>query len=164
MTYGYADNKRDVFNDVDKMYQDEAYYSNKMRPELNKLLENINFGDTLVVKSVSHLSWGVRNVVNLVGKLLDEGVILKILDIERYDLKNIVNDFAKADRRQFAKIKEATLRHAGGPKIKIDKDSWLAYYMLYKNKSIKKLEMAEKLGLSIATFYRRFREYEASLV
>jgi DNA invertase Pin-like site-specific DNA recombinase len=166
MIIGYSDNTHDVLQDVDQMYFDDVTYSNPLRPKLNELINNLKAGDTIAVKSISQLNWGLRNLILLVTKLLDKGVNIKIVDlnVDLVEYKAVLKDFANSDRRKFEKIKEATLKNLGRTKTKskADQDLWNAYYTLLKNKSITKMEMAEKLGLTIPTFYLHFRKYEAS--
>lgn len=164
MIIGYADNPYDVIPDVAQMYFDDVTYSNPLRPKLNELINNLKPGDIIAVKSISQLNWGLRNLILLVTKLLDKGVNIKIVDlnVDLIDLKNILKDFASSDKRKIEKIREATLKRVGKPQSKVNQNLWNAYYTLVKNKSITKMEMAEKLGLTIPTFYRHFRKYESS--
>lgn len=165
MIKGYADNPFDQIPNVDIMYNDDVTYSNPYRPKLTELLNDLKPGDIIAVKSLAQLNWGIRNLVTLVTELLDKDVTIKVVDInvDLVDHQALITDIANSDKRRFAKIKESTQRGGGRQFIKIDPKLWNAYYTLVKEKSITKTEMAYKLGLTLPTFYRRFRKYEKSL-
>lgn len=164
MIYGYADNTKDVINDVNKMYSDDVTHSNLLRPNLELLLSVLKPNDTVVVKSLGQLNWGVRNLLLLLIKLLNNDVNVKIFDLN-VDLsmyKGLIEDIFSANTRQFEQLKNVSPK----PKRKINKINkplWDAYYLLLKEKSIGKKEMAQKLGLTLPTFYRHFKQYESSL-
>lgn len=166
MTYGYADNKHESINDVEKMYTDDVTYSNPNRDQLNKLLNIVQSGDTIVIKSLAQLNWGTRNILLLITKLLDKDVNLRVVDlnVNLKSYKDIFKSILDSDRRRFQLIKIANMNRERNKIIKIDPELWNAYYILVKNKSITKIEMAKKLGISIPTFYRRLRDYEKSIM
>lgn len=163
MTYGYADNTKDVINDVNKMYCDDVTHSNLLRPNLEILLSILKPNDTLVVKSLGQLTWGVRNLLLLLIKLLNNDVNVKIVDlnVNLSMYKGLIQDIFSANTRQFEQLKKVSAK----PKRKtnLNKPLWDAYYTLLKEKSIGKKEMAQKLGLTLPTFYRHFKQYESSL-
>lgn len=161
MKFGYADNLNDKIANVDKMYNDDVKYSNTLRPQLDKLLKQLKPTDTLVVKSLSQLSWSIKNVIKMLTELLDKNVnvITEDNSINCFSSRSLLSSILQIENRRFSKVRKET--YVSRKKIEIDSDLWNAYYTLWKNKSIRKIDWIEKMGVSEATFHRRFREFKA---
>jgi DNA invertase Pin-like site-specific DNA recombinase len=50
------------------------------RPELQKLFEFIQSGDTLICKSIDRLARNTKDLLEVVDSLIGKGVIVKFLD------------------------------------------------------------------------------------
>ena len=59
---------------VDKVYIDRMSGKNTNRPELQKMMEYVRRGDTVVVESISRFARNTRDLLELVEKLTAKGV------------------------------------------------------------------------------------------
>jgi DNA invertase Pin-like site-specific DNA recombinase len=62
-----------------KLFQEKTSGSRAVRPEFSKALEALREGDTLVIWKLDRLGRSVKNLVDLVGELHNEGVQFKSL-------------------------------------------------------------------------------------
>lgn len=159
MKFGYADNLIDKISDVDKMYNDDVRYTNNIRPNLDALLNNLKPGDVIVVKELSQLSWSIKNVIKLLTELLNKNVNIITDDnaINCLSSRSLLSSILKIENHRFGKVRKET--YVSRKKIEIDQNLWNAYYLLWKNKSIRKIDWMHQMGLSQPTFYRRLREF-----
>lgn len=59
---------------VEQIYIDKASGKNTNRPELNKMLDYVRAGDTVIVESISRFARNTRDLLELVEKLTAKGV------------------------------------------------------------------------------------------
>lgn len=59
---------------VDELYIDRASGKNAQRPELQKLMEYVRRGDTVIVESISRFARNTRDLLELVERLTVKGV------------------------------------------------------------------------------------------
>jgi hypothetical protein len=165
MRIGYADNLNDVISDVDKMYNDDVTKKQYKRPNLKLLLASLKSDDTLVVKNLGHLSWGIKNVLALLLRLLRNNIDVYISDYNEKlsDHKIILEMLNDCNIRKLYKMNQNVKRKENSNKIKVDTRLWDAYYAMHQKKLIKKPEMAKQLGLTLPTFYRHFATYKRSI-
>lgn len=85
--YGYArvstaeqnlNRQLDMLNKygIDKIYSEKITGTRKDRPELQKMLENLSNGDTVVIESLSRLGRSTKNLIELMELFNDKGVNL----------------------------------------------------------------------------------------
>lgn len=60
--------------DVDELYIDRASGKNAQRPELQKMMEYVRRGDTVIVESISRFARNTRDLLELVEQLTAKGV------------------------------------------------------------------------------------------
>lgn len=60
--------------DVDQIYIDKASGKHSNRPELNKMMDYVRQGDTVIVESISRFARNTRDLLDLVEKLTSKGV------------------------------------------------------------------------------------------
>ena len=60
--------------DVDEVYIDRMSGKNTNRPELQKMMEYVRRGDTVIVESISRFARNTRDLLELVEKLSAKGV------------------------------------------------------------------------------------------
>jgi DNA invertase Pin-like site-specific DNA recombinase len=169
MIFGYSDNNDDVLINVDKMYIDNVRLKSRARPNLQRLIDEANDGDQIIVKSISHFGWGIRTVILMMCKLISKGVTIK--DVNNYintscdSTFKIISCFRDIDSRRFQNVHVSkTKKNSTRPdKIVIESRLWNGYYQLWKNKGITKQEWGRNLGISPATFYRLFKEFKNQL-
>ena len=56
--------------DVDEIYIDKASGKNAQRPELQKMMDYVRQGDTVVVESISRFARNTRDLLELVERLM----------------------------------------------------------------------------------------------
>jgi len=59
---------------VDELYIDKASGKNAQRPELQKMMEYVRRGDTVIVESISRFARNTRDLLELVEQLTAKGV------------------------------------------------------------------------------------------
>lgn len=59
---------------VEQIYIDKARGKNTNRPELNRMLEYVRVGDTVIVESISRFARNTRDLLELVERLTAKGV------------------------------------------------------------------------------------------
>lgn len=59
---------------VDELYIDKSSGKNALRPELQKMMEYVRRGDTVIVESISRFARNTRDLLELVEKLTAKGV------------------------------------------------------------------------------------------
>ena len=61
---------------VDKIYQEKMSGTKKNRPELDKMLNSLQPGDTVVVESLSRLGRSVKNLTELMERFNSDRIRL----------------------------------------------------------------------------------------
>jgi len=64
----------------------------KDRPQLQKMLQDLQAGDEVVVKSLDRLSRSTKDMLDIVEKIKSRGATLKILDMN-FDTSFILGEF-----------------------------------------------------------------------
>lgn len=59
---------------VDEVYIDRMSGKNTSRPELQKMMEYVRHGDTVIVESISRFARNTRDLLDLVERLTEKGV------------------------------------------------------------------------------------------
>jgi len=59
---------------VDEVYIDRMSGKNTKRPELQKMMEYVRHGDTVIVESISRFARNTRDLLDLVERLTEKGV------------------------------------------------------------------------------------------
>lgn len=148
------------------LYNEKITGTKKHRPELDKLLDRITAGDTVVVESLSRLGRSTKDLITLI-ELFEEKDVNFISLKEQIDTRtstgkllfNIMSSLAQFERDLIAERTIEGLQAArrrgrcGGrprvPKAKIDKA-----IALYKTKQYSLKEIEELTGVKKATLYR----------
>lgn len=63
----------------DKIYQEKITGTKKDRPELDKLLEDLRSGDTIIISDLTRLSRSTKDLFNLVELIESKGAYIKSL-------------------------------------------------------------------------------------
>lgn len=148
------------------LYNEKITGTKKHRPELDKLLDRITAGDTVVVESLSRLGRSTKDLITLI-ELFEEKDVNFISLKEQIDTRtstgkllfNIMSSLAQFERDLIAERTIEGLQAArrrgrcGGrprvPKAKIDKA-----IALYKTKQYSLKEIEELTGVKKSTLYR----------
>ncbi len=149
------------------------------RVELNRMLDMIREGDTIVIYKLDRLARSMRHLVDLVAQIEEKGANLKSLNDAMVDTTtaqgklvfNIFASIAEFERNLISERTKAGLASAkkrgrvGGRPKGLSKEAKSKARMaasLYKNKDLSVSQICEDIGVSKATLYKylRFMEVE----
>ena len=156
----------DALAGCDKIYEEKASGAARSRPELNKMLDSLRSGDTLVVWKLDRLGRTVKQLVEFVADLQQRGIEFRSIT-EGIDTStpagrfffHIMAALAEMERDLIKERTRAGLDAAraqglvGGRKRAID-DKKLAKARLLLEGGTPPKEVAETLRVSVATLYR----------
>lgn len=149
-----------------KFFEDKVSGSRAERPGLDKALELLREGDTLVVWKLDRLGRSVKNLVDLVGMLHKQGVQFKSLT-DSIDTGtpsgrfffHVMASLAEMERELTIERTRAGLETArklgsvGGRKRKMTDSKIVSAKKLLAN-GVPPREVAKNLGVSMPTLYR----------
>lgn len=151
---------------VDKIYTEKMSGTKRDRPELNKLLERMEEGDTVVIESLSRLGRSTKNLIELVELFEKKGVQLVSLK-ESIDtststgklLFTIMSALAQFERDVLADrtregLKAARARGHFGGRPKADPRKLAQALKLYETGQHSVREIEELTGIKKSTLYR----------
>lgn len=88
-----------------KIYADAFTGTRTHRPELNKLMDVMQSGDTMVVTKLDRIARSATQGIELIQKLLDRGIVVHVLNMGLMDntptgklIRNIMLAFAEFER------------------------------------------------------------------
>lgn len=157
-----------AYEKADRIFIDKKTGSNTDRPELKKMLEELQEGDKVVVKSLDRLSRSTKDLLDIVSKIESKKATLKILD-KSIDTSDAIGKFfltilgavaelelstiKQRQREGVAVAKEKGLfkgRKKGSISLKGErKERFLRFYTL----GFKKTELAKEFNVTRATIY-----------
>lgn len=153
-----------------KIYQEKISGTTKERPELTKLFDQLREGDTIVVWKLDRLGRSIKNIVEIVLQLNQQGVVIKGLtdgvDTSTANGRlflNIMASLAEYERELIQERTHAGLgaarargRLGGRPKgLKPEIISKIKMIrILAKDYSKTPKEIYQSLGLTHASYYR----------
>lgn len=152
------------------------------RPEYLKLVEKLNAGDVLYIKSIDRLGRNYEEIINQWRTLTKERDIdIVVLDMPLLDTRNnecgltgkLISDivlqllsYVAQTERDYIRQRQAegviAARAKGvkfGRPIKTPPENFAALVKLWERGELKFEDLLAKTGLKEATFYRRLREY-----
>jgi len=158
-----------------RIFTDKASGSLESRPELDKLLDQIRPGDTLVVWRLDRLGRSLRNLIDQITALHERGIGFKSLQ-ETIDTTSsggrlvfhVFGALAEFERDLIRERTNAGLAAArargrnGGRPALLTKDKLTTAKRLYEQQEMTVAKIGEVLGLSRSTVYRSLRQ-ETSL-
>jgi DNA invertase Pin-like site-specific DNA recombinase len=159
-----------------QIYIDKQSGKNTSRPGLQKLLSEVESGDTVIVESVSRFARNTRDLLDLVEKLTAKGVDF-VSQKECIDTTTVTGKFmltvfgavAELERgyileRQREGISAARKRGVVfGRPIKKPPENFGELVWLWERGQLPFTEVLTQTGLKEATFYRRLREHRLTL-
>lgn len=171
----------------DRSYEDKITGKTKERPQLNKMLEEVQKGDIVYCESISRLGRNLKDLIDIIDYLVNKGVRVVIvkegIDTNSNTYKLLLAVFGGVAEMERETIQERTLQSIEALKeakeqgeIKTKSGKWFGreektvdqlpkeFKKLYdrmKRKDINKLEMAKLLNCSRATLYRWIKLYES---
>ena len=157
---------------VDELYIDRASGKNTQRPELQKMMEYVRRGDTVVVESISRFARNTRDLLELVEQLAAKGVEF-VSQKEAIDTSTPTGKFmltifgavAELEReyillRQREGIAIAKANGIYKGRKPIDHPDFLRIAALWREGSISAVEAMRRLDMKPSTFYRKVRKLQ----
>lgn len=154
---------------VDKLYTEKMSGTRRDRPELTRLLERLEEGDTVIVESLSRLGRSTRDLIELVELFQQKGVQLVSLK-ESIDtssstgklLFTIMSALAQFERDVIADrtregLQAAKARGHFGGRPKTDAKKLQQALKLYRSGQYTAREIKELTGITKSTLYRYLR-------
>lgn len=158
-----------AYQGADITYIDKVSGKDKNRPQLKAMLENLQEGDVVVVKSLDRLSRSTLDLLEISKEIEKKGATLKVLDKE-IDTSTPVGKFfltiigavAELERENIVqRVKEGVAvakaegkfrgRKVGSIELK---GETLERFKKFYNKGFNKTELAKEFKVSRATIYR----------
>lgn len=176
-TYGYArvstaeqvlDRQLDMLSKygVDRIYSEKMTGTRRDRPELQRMLTDLDKGDTVVVESLSRLGRSTKNLIELMELFNDKGVNLVSLK-ENIDtttptgklLFTLISAISQFERDCLAErtkegLAAARARGRKGGRPKKSSSTIEKAIKLYNSKEYSIAEINELTGVSRSTLYR----------
>lgn len=158
----------------EKVFREKISGKNTDRPELQKMMDFVREGDTVIVESYSRFSRSTKDLFDLIGRL-DEKHVSFISLKENIDtstpqgrlIMTIFAGLAQFEREQILQrqaegiaIAKAAGKYHGRQPIKINQQAFEAQYLAWKDGAITAAQAMRNLDLKPNTFYRRVKEYE----
>lgn len=153
------------------IFSDAFTGTKKHRPELDKLLQTIQSGDTLVVTKLDRIARSMTQGTELVSSLLDKGVIVNVLNLGLMDnsptgklIRGIFFAFAEFERdmivERTSEGKEIARERGSFVEGRRRKDITDFQLLLQKQRegTISVVEACQELGISKRTWYNRVNE------
>ncbi len=159
---------------VEKLYCDKESGKSMERQELNKMLDFVREGYTVVVESISRFARNTRDLLDLLDQLSEKGVqfISKKENIDtntsagRFML-TVMGAMAELERENILErqaegiaIAKAEGRFNGRPKVEIENFEEL--YSDWKENKLAVSKICKANGIARSTWYRKVNEFEES--
>ncbi len=161
-----------------KIYKEKISGAKADRKELNKLLEVIKAGDTLVVTKADRIARSLSQLEKIVTKLTNRGVAVHIINMGMFTaetmenpmtklLFNVLGAFAEFERDMILERTQEGIQNARDKGVKFGRKSkthkiegaLLHAIEQVETGTMSQPEGAEFAGCSVATFKRRLKEY-----
>lgn len=152
---------------VDYLYNEKMTGTKRNRPELEKLLERLTEGDTIVVESLSRLGRSTKDLIWLMETFNERGVNLVSLK-ESIDtttstgklLFTLMSALAQFERDVLADrtregLAAARARGRKGGRPPVDREAVRKAVKLYRTKEYSLKEIEELTGIKRSTLYRK---------
>ena len=155
---------------VDELYIDRTSGKTAARPELQKMMEYVRRGDTVIVESISRFARNTRDLLELVDRLTQKGVEFvsqkEAIDTATPTGKFMLTVFAAVAelereyilQRQREGIEIAKARGVYKGRKPIVRENFNAVVAIWRSGKITAVEAMRRLDMKPSTFYRRVRQ------
>lgn len=159
---------------IENVYIEKASGKNVTdRPVLNNLMSILKQGDKLIVDSISRFARNTKDLLDLVEQLNNKGVIFVSLK-EAIDtttptglfmltvfgaVAQLERDYIKERQLEGIAVAKEQGKYKGRKAIEYPKQ-WDKYYKMWKDGSIKAVDIMKILELKKTTFYKLVKQYE----
>ena len=160
---------------VDEVYIDRMSGKDANRPELQKMMEYVRKGDTVIVESISRFARNTKDLLELVEQLTAKGVEF-ISQKEAIDTTTPTGKFmltifgavAELEReyilqRQREGIAIAKTQGSYKGRKPIQNPDFAQTLLQWRSGEIKAVEAMDRLNMSKTTFYRKVQEAERTV-
>lgn len=157
---------------VDELLTEKMTGTKRSRPELDRLIDKMREGDTVVIESLSRLGRSTKDLLALVEQFNEQGVILVSLK-ENIDISTptgkllvtVLSALCQFERdltvqRTNEGLTAARARGRKGGRPPVDKKAIEKALKLYDTKTISISEICEVCGISQGTLYKAKNERE----
>lgn len=175
-TSGQSILRQDVMmqeQNIEKVFTEKISGKDRNRPELQKMIEFVREGDTVVIESISRLARSTRDFLNILDELEKKHVALVSLK-ENIDtssptgrfLVSIFAALAQLEREQIlirqqegVNAQKAAGTYTGGrPRIKVDQRQFNAIVSRWYAGEITAVQAMDELSIKKSTFYRLIKQ------
>ena len=155
------------------IYTEKITGTKKDRPELNKLLDNIDVDDTLVISELTRLGRSTRDLINISEQLQSKGVELKSLkeNIDTttatgkamFGMLSVMAQFERdlISERTHEGLASARARGRVGGRPKTSSKDIDRALALYYAKDLSVNDICELIGISKPTLYKYINQRKA---
>lgn len=161
---------------ADKVYVDRVSGKDTNRPELQKMMEFVREGETVIVESISRFARNTKDLLELVDILEKKGVCF-VSKKESIDTSTSMGKFLLTVFGAIAELERSNILERQAEGIAIAKqegkykgrkakelEDFEVVYNDWKNKRISGVKASKELNISRSTFYRRVSIYEDGMV
>jgi len=164
-------------NNVERIYEEKISGKDTNRPELQKMLEYVREGDTVVVESFSRLSRNMLDLLTIIDKLTQKNVgfisLKENIDTTtpagRFQLNvfgamyQFERECSKERQREGIDLALSEGRAYGRPKTVMITDAFVAAYNQWKAGNITATKAIDMASMSRAGFYKMVKEHERTI-
>ena len=162
---------------VDRIYVDVQSGKNTSRPNLQKMLFEIQNGDTLIVESISRFARNTKDLLSLIEQLEEKGVKFvsqkenidtstpngKFMLTIFFFFSQLERDYLLQRQKEGIAIAKAKGKYRGRKAIEVDEKKFQRLYKEWKSEKLSSKHFMLDMGIKPNTFYRRVAEFETSL-
>lgn len=170
----------------DYIYSDKASGKDMEREGFQNMLKAMRSGDTLYIKSIDRLGRNKELIKEYLEQFKKKGVRVKIIDLPTtmqdvpagqewvIDMINniiieVYTSMAEQERQNIKQrqsegiaVAKAKGKHLGRPVMELPEE-WDKLYKEWKAGQITAVAFMDTIGMKKATFYKKVKEYEATL-
>lgn len=160
-------------HEIDRWFIEKISGKDMERPELQKMLDVVQPGDTVFIHDFSRLARSTKDLLELVERFQKAGVHLvsnkenldtstptgklmltMIAAINEFERKNILDR-----QREGIAIAKAQGKYKGRKPIEFDEEQFRVLYNNWQNGKTTPKIMMNELGMKPSTFWRKVKEY-----
>ncbi|WP_258131857.1 recombinase family protein [Bacillus cereus] len=168
------------------IYSDKASGKDMEREDFQNMLKAMRSGDTLYIKSIDRLGRNKQQIKEYLQYFKNEGIRVKVIDLPttmidiqegQEGILDMVNNILievyttlaqqeretiKQRQKEGIAVAKAKGKHLGRPVMELPTE-WDKLYKKWKTGQITATAFMYVIGMKKATFYKKVKEYEATL-
>lgn len=157
---------------VEKIFEEKMTGTKKDRPQLNKMLEQLREGDTVIITDLTRISRSTMDLLSIVEQIKDRGASIRSIKDTWLDttsdnpynsfLLTVMSGLSQLERDLISQrtkegLKSARARGKVGGRPKKDKKAIERALMIYDDGRMSVSEICELCGISKNTLYNYIR-------